>query len=594
MTMTDEFVPMYFGKVRVEMDRTGKAYVRFVAREMLADGLYANTRKICKKYGFTYDGVNAHVGPSWKLASLVKHLRTMAVEPIMGSSVAYEMGRLASAYDYGSAAAKADARMDAIEAATGKKYRDYQREDARWMEAAGSCILANEMRTGKTPTCLAMVPPEGAVVVSPANVKQVWVDHVREWLPWMEPTLDGLGGSGRITVLNYERLPKSGSDYSVPPGQLLVGDEAQMLKNLNAGRSLDFFTLAGRVLESGGRVILASGTPAINGRWQEFWALLQILRYAEPMFGNSRTFAKEWRDYYSPHKPIVGPLSRVMTRRTYKEVVGYLPPFTWSEHRVTWEDVSSSSTAGWTYDEDHTFAQVGDEVKTGLQALWDQYGREPDLYAALNSNPRSIGEYSRLRAKLAYLKAPEVTAWAYDMAEAGVPCLVTSAHREAVVAIAASLNETGNVRAGLLVGGMSDAERDRVKKAFQDGELDVLCFTLKTGGVGIDLSRAEAIGVVDLSFVPGENDQAFARLLSVADPQPKSGVRFVFDHPLEKNVDRILSSKSEVISRTVGKVGTGGRTLGQDILGDLDAGVGSNGAPPDLDLDALNAMLKNL
>jgi len=582
--MIDEQDAVSRGVVRVEMDKSGLAYVRFRVRD-LADGMYPLARKLVKKAGYAYDGVNAHTGPGWKLAGLVKTLRDEGFEPSMGTSVAYEMGRLASAHDYDSAAERADARMDAIEAASGKRYRAYQRDDVRWMEASGSCILANEMRTGKTPTCLAMVPPQGAVIVGPVGVKTVWERHVREWLPWMTPKVNGDPSAmspGDVVIINYERVD---GHVVLPPGILLVADEAQALKNTNARRTKAFAALAGSVIASGGRVVLTTGTPAQNGRWQEFWSLLEILQRGESMFGSKRKFAAEWKDSYSLDKPITGPLSLVMSRRTYAEVVDYLPPFEWSRQDVYWEDVEES---GW------GMADTAQETRSSLDRLWETHQRSEDVLAAMHQSPTCIGDYSRLRAQMAALKAVAVASWAYEMVQAGVPCVVTSNYRDAVLLVSAALNETGEVRSDHLVGGMSESERTEVVRRFQAGELDVLCFTQGTGGVGLDLSRADAVGAVDLSFVPGQNDQAFARVMSVSDPRPKTGVRFVLDHPLEEAVDRILSFKTKSIADTVGRVSSGARTYGQALFGDLKAGVATNGVPPEVDLDELGDMLKGL
>lgn len=576
----DGFTEEPAGVVRVEMDRTGLAYVRFRVRDIPDEEAYKLARKLCKKLGFKYDNLNANVGPSWKLAKLTRDLREAGIRPILGASVIYEMNRLAAAYNATDAHEKADARADAIEATSGKKFRDYQREDLRWIEAAGSCILAYEMRVGKTVLGMGLYPANaGAIVVCPVGIKSVWEAHFRDWLPWVTVKTDGDPYSvkpGEAVIVNYEKVPPD-KERCTPRGCLLIADEAQALKNPNAQRTRNFEALAKTVRANEGRVVLATGTPAKNGRPAEIWTLLEILGVGKSLFGNSRTFNQEWREYHRPDQPIVGPLSRVMTRRTYAEVVGRLPEWSWAQRKITVADLENPDDC--------------QDLCRNLDYLWGTVQNQDDPLAGLRGE--GIGAYSKLRARISGLKSDAAIAWALEMVESEIPCVVASMYVEPVQRVAEALQDLGHP-CGLITGQISEADRREAVRAFQAGESNCIAMTALTGGVGLDLSRAEAILQVDLSFVPGDNDQTIARLLSVANPKPKIGCRLVFDHPLEERVDEILIRKSEIIGGTVGKIGTNASTIGGDIAGDLMSGDVHNGVPEGVNLNELHDIMKGL
>jgi hypothetical protein len=561
--MTDT---LSMGVIKFDIGRDGTGFARFFSKDV-ADITLA--KKILKQHGYKHDGVSAYRGPSWRLARLVADLRSFAFDPYLGASVAAEMGRLAAMTDNAGSVARADARMDAMEAASGNVFRGYQREDVRWMERTGSCINANEMRLGKTVEVLAMVPPEGALVVCPLGVRGVWVDHVRRWLPWCTARTTGplTPNPGEVVVVNYEALPKlvaGHMDGVYSSKALLVADEAQALKNASSNRTRAFATLAKAVDQSGGRIILSTGTPAKNGRPGELWSLLEILDRGKRLFGNSRTFSEEFRRYYEDDAEIVGPLSRVMTRRTYASVVSELPPYTWEDVSVYWDDLGADGDLKW--------------AQQTLDRLWKKCEKLADPLALMQANMTDIGDYSRCRAILAKLKTGAALEWAMEMQEAGKPALITSAHRYPVL-------EIGKLDGwGCLVGGMPDKERQQTIDAFKAGDLCGVAFTIGTGGVGLDMSRADDVLFVDRSWVPGDNHQAAARVVSVGNPRPKFGTRLVMDHPLERRVEAVLTTKEEAIGGTIGKVSAAGKkdTL---LLPEPDHGI---------DMDAMMKMMGDL
>jgi len=69
------------------------------------------------------------------------------------------------------------------------------------------------------------------------------------------------------------------------------------------------------------------------------------------------------------------------------------------------------------------------------------------------------------------------------------------------------------LKAGVIHGGVDYTDRDNVRRAFQNGDLDVLVGTLGTIAVGITLDRASTEVFVEHSWSPWRNDQAIKRAM---------------------------------------------------------------------------------
>jgi superfamily II DNA or RNA helicase len=85
----------------------------------------------------------------------------------------------------------------------------------------------------------------------------------------------------------------------------------------------------------------------------------------------------------------------------------------------------------------------------------------------------------------------------YVEADRDSPTLVFCDDRAALDAIVAGLDRP----VGVLDGRSSPAKRDQLARAFQAGELDVLCVS-KAGSVGLNLQRARRIVLADLPLHP--------------------------------------------------------------------------------------------
>ena len=159
----------------------------------------------------------------------------------------------------------------------------------------------------------------------------------------------------------------------------------------------------------------------------------------------------------------------------------------------------------------------------------------------------AMGVLASLRSVLAMAKAQQLTEDALQalVAQYG-PLVVASAHRAPVVTLGAHSDWAS------ILGGIPATERQRRIDAFQAGELAGLAITIGAGGVGITLTRARCMVVVDRAWTASENDQVEDRICRIGQAADTVHiVDVVADHPIDKFVAKSIARKRSLIRRDV-------------------------------------------
>lgn len=170
-----------------------------------------------------------------------------------------------------------------------KRLRGYQLFGAKFILEAGRSILGDEMGLGKTVEALAAMAHLAKVekearflVVCPAGAVQNWVSEVgvfttlrahvlggperdRSFLSWKR--------DGGVLIASYNGLRDYDISGVLPPISLLVADEAHLIKNPNARRTM----VVERIVRQSPRACFMTGTPLEN-RIAEFRRLAGMLR----------------------------------------------------------------------------------------------------------------------------------------------------------------------------------------------------------------------------------------------------------------------------------------------------------------------------
>jgi SNF2 family DNA or RNA helicase len=187
------------------------------------------------------------------------------------------------------------------------------------------------------------------------------------------------------------------------------------------------------------------------------------------------------------------------------------------------------------------------------------------------SHPRNLDESVQERSA----KEQELALLLADNREAGLQTLVFSQFLPTLHALHALAKEDGHA-AFLFVGETSREERDSLIERFQEGEADVLFMSLRAGGVGVNLTRADCVVHYDPWWNPALESQATARAHRFGRHGPVRVVRLCYSDSVEERMLELHSNK---------------RALSEDLLGGKAlANSGPLSADTGLSLEDLRAL----
>lgn len=284
-----------------------------------------------------------------------------------------------------------------------------------------------------------------------------------------------------------------------------------------------------------GRLIVSTGTPALNRPVQMFYLLHQLDPIAFPSW-------KRFTDRYCAPKLKEIPIgkgrkrtvvdtsgasnlpelqrrlrSTVMVRRVKAQVLKDLPPKTRQIIELPRDMIAGADRL------------IGEEATAFEEArvLLDRAQREavqvleahddPAFRQALGSlrstERHAFNEIARARKELAIAKVPLAVRHLERVLEADGKVVVFSHHKEVARAIAAALNEREAGIAVQMIGDMSQKRRQIAKDSFQeDRRVRAISATYGAGGVGHTLTAASTLVGVEFDWVPAIVRQAEDRI----------------------------------------------------------------------------------
>jgi SNF2 family DNA or RNA helicase len=472
----------------------------------------------------------------------------------------------------------------------------WQVEGAQMIGDLGSALITDEPGTGKTiTTILGLVTRssylhnfEGPVlVVCPASVVDPWVQAWRDWAPHVRAVawrgtpakrLD-LFGTADVYVTSYETCrqdaPPSGGAAGKKLSPLtelgagaLVVDECHLIKNNQTARSQSVRRLAKKVTEKGGPVVALSGTP-ITHHPGDLWPTLDALaHHAWPAKGRwvdryCLTLKGEYEDQVlglAPHAEAEFRLTMLgQHRRVAKaDVLTELPPKVYSVRTV-------DMPAKWRKVYDDFEAQMLAELPDGSElSVMDVLAKLTHL-SALSSAPADVqvthgpdvDEVSGQPKEHVHLEL-KPTSWKVDallelLEERPEEQVVAFAPSRQLVVLAGQAAANAGRRVGYVIGGQSQKERSETVRAFQAGELDLICATTGAGGVGITLTAARTCVFLQRPWSLVDSIQAEDRCHRIGSEQHDSVeiVDIVARNTIDTRVRAVLRERAGQLSDLV-------------------------------------------
>jgi hypothetical protein len=327
--------------------------------------------------------------------------------------------------------------------------------------------------------------------------------------------------------------------WSDPPaGTILIGDEAHMIKNAQAERTILFRALSADVCGSKGRCWLLTATPLLNSP-PELWSVLQAAGIAQEAFGSWPQFTRlfggsqdrwggwTWGDVSAE---VPERLQRVCLRRIRSQVLPELPTKMYQPISV---------------DLDASVRKLCDAAVASLLANGVDIRGDVTAAQLKRFDAPSFDEISAARAALASAKIAAMVELVESYEEQEEAVVVFSAHRAPIDLLAK--------RPGwaVITGDTPNEERTAIEEKFQRGELKGVGATMQAGGVGITLTRACHALFVDRAWTPALNKQAEDRICRIGQDRGCLIRVLTADHALDERVNELLEEKDAIINASV-------------------------------------------
>ena len=172
-----------------------------------------------------------------------------------------------------------------------------------------------------------------------------------------------------------------------------------------------------------------------------------------------------------------------------------------------------------------------------------------------------------------------------DVAAEGHRALVFSQFTSFLARVRARLDAAGLASAYL---DGSTRDRQQVIRGFKEGEAPVFLISLKAGGVGLTLTEADYVFVLDPWWNPAAEAQAIDRAHRIGQDKAVMVYRLVSADTIEDKVLALQDRKRALADRLVGDDPFTGGLTPQDILGLFDPREPAAGEPVQLSASRRN------
>jgi superfamily II DNA or RNA helicase len=460
--------------------------------------------------------------------------------------------------------------------------RPYQVEGLAWLQHLRKNdvggVLADDMGLGKTLQTIAHFALEKesgrmdcpSLVVMPTSLVTNWVREIRKFAPHLR-TLPFHGRNRHrlerpfsaydVVLTTYPVLIRDVDVLKKTTFHFVVLDEAQAIKNPRSRAHQ-----AASELEARHRLCL-SGTPVENNLG-ELWALFDFI---EPgRLGSAEEFRMKFRhpiERDGDEKQLVLLRQRVkpfVLRRMKEQVAKDLPPKT--------ELVRPIEICG---PERDLYESIRVAAHAEVRGLIRKKGFASSTIAILDAimKLRQVCCHPRL---VAVEQARSVTGSAkfdvlFEMLEeqlsAGRRVLVFSQFARMLALISEELLKRGT-RHAMLTG--ATRNRQAAIDAFQNGKVDLFLISLKAGGTGLNLTRADTVIHYEPWWNPAAQAQATDRAHRIGQQNPVFVHNLIVAGSVEDRMMRLKEKKRHLADSILGDTG-GTAGLSEEDVDDLFA-----------------------
>ena len=442
--------------------------------------------------------------------------------------------------------------------------REYQLNGLAWLQSLRAArlggVLADDMGLGKTVQIIAHLAMEmecgrlekPALVVAPTSLMFNWQDEIGRFAP--ELRCFNFAGTERgrrerlddahVVLISYAMLTKELPSLSERDFSLVVMDEAQWIKNPE--------TLSARAVRRirAAHRVAVTGTP-IENHLGELWAHFDAVMPG--YLGDRRSFQRTFREPIESRQDdrrlaiLRERIAPFMLRRNKSSVAPELPSKSETLIRVGMDDAQRRLY-------ESLRLSMSETVRAALAEYSDERTRIVVLSALLKlrqacCDPRLLGGTGATLPPSGKLAA--LLDLVRTLRNERRQVLVFSQFTSMLELIAAELR-----RERLTHGMLTGASRDRrtIVRKFQSGETPILLASLKAGGVGINLTAADAVIHYEPWWNPAVELQAVDRAHRLGQEHPVFIYKLICNDSIEEKIEDLKERKSDISKSTLDQI----------------------------------------
>lgn len=455
------------------------------------------------------------------------------------------------------------------------KLRDYQIEGFKWMcrlsaWGAGAC-LADDMGLGKTLqaiTFLLYKSKEGpSLVIAPKSVLLNWEREIARFAPELNcininnakkrDKIINAATAKDIVLCTYGVLGTQGEYLSKKDWNVVCLDEAHQIKNRN--------TLASRTsmeLKACNRLIL-TGTP-IQNNLGELWNLFQFINPG--LLGTWSVFRDSFMipSLDSEHRELLKEMTTpFILRRTKQDVLTELPEKIVSERLV---DLTENEQ------------KVYEEMRKRAELKFKKYKSKDELTIAKSIDINFFTELTHLREaacsmRMVYdewsgksskietlmeildtiMSSPDNNVIVFSQFTCFLDLIKPELHRHSMSYL-------------YLDGQTSMQKRQKYVEDFQEGRCRLFLSSLKAGGFGINLTKANYVIILDPWWNPSVENQAMDRAHRLGQKRVVTVIRLISAQTIEEKILRLHEDKQQLADDILDGTGESNKLTYEDIM----------------------------
>lgn len=457
--------------------------------------------------------------------------------------------------------------------------RPYQEQGIFWLQSLRKQrfggVLADDMGLGKTIQTLTHLLYEKeqqrltspCLIIAPMSLLHNWLEEGKRFTPGLRMVI--YHGTKRkhinfkdydIILSTYGLIQRSKEVFDQQFFYYIILDEAQWIKNSR--------TLTAQKIQQlkGAHRLCLTGTPVEN-HLGELWSLFHFLMPG--LLGTARDFHRYFRKPIESQQNderrrlLSGRVSPFLLRRTKTQVLTELPSKT--------QIIQTIALSGKQRD---LYEAIRLTMESRVREELQRFGLTKSRWIILDAllKLRQVCCDPRLvklpNAEIAYGSSAKLEALLNLLAtllSENRRVLIFSQFTSMLSLIEEALNKHKYGYVKLTGKITSSKERQRLIDLYQTGDIPIFLLSLKAGGVGINLTRADTVIHYDPWWNPAVEEQATSRSHRIGQTQPV----FVYKLITEGTVEAVIQQMQEKKKTMIDDVFAGKQELTEDLLADF-------------------------